>query len=99
VTKVLSERIGTALVNGNWFVRRLQRLGDRIVLMHGHRHTDWIGKCAALSIVSAPSPVMEATDDENTYFYIHTLAAQSGGSFGLRTPERIVVDGQPESGG
>jgi hypothetical protein len=42
---------------------------------------------------------MEATDDENTYFYIHTLAAQSGGSFGLRTPERIVVDGQPESGG
>jgi hypothetical protein len=99
VTKVLSERIGTALVNGNWFVRRLQALGDRVVLLHGHRHTDWIGKCAALSIVSAPSPVMEAADDENTYFYIHTLAAQSGGAFGLLKPERIVVDGQAESGG
>jgi hypothetical protein len=98
VTKGLSERIGTALVNGNWFVRRLQALGDRVVLMHGHRHTDWIGKCAALSIVSAPSPVMEATDDENTYFYIHTLAAQSGGSFGLLTPERIDVRSQPEGG-
>jgi len=99
VTKVLSERIGTALVNGNWFVRRLQALGDRAVLLHGHRHTDWIGRCAALSIVSAPSPVMDATDDESTYFYVHTLAAQSDGSFGLLKPERIVVDGQREGGG
>jgi hypothetical protein len=40
--KVLSERIGTALVNGNWFVRRLQVLVDRAVVMHGHRHIDWI---------------------------------------------------------
>lgn len=99
VTKVLAERIGTALVNGNWFVRRLQALGDRVVLLHGHRHTDWIGKCAALSIVSAPSPVMDATDDENTYFYIHTLAAQSGGSLGLLKPERIGVAGQPVGNG
>ncbi len=97
--KVLSERIGTALVNGNWFVRRLQALGCRAVLMHGHRHIDWIGKCAGLSIVSAPSPVMEATDDADTYFYIHTLAAQNGGRFGLLAPERVVVDNQPKTAG
>lgn len=97
--RVLSERIGTALVNGNWFVRRLQALGGRAVLMHGHRHIDWIGECAGLSIVSAPSPVMEATDDADTYFYIHTLAAQSGGRFGLLTPERVVVNTQPRTGG
>ena len=95
VAKVLSERIGTALVNGNWFVRRLRALGGRAVLMHGHRHIDWIGKCADLSIVSAPSPVMEAVDDADTYFYIHTLAKQDGGRFGLLTPERIVVGTQP----
>jgi hypothetical protein len=35
--KLLSIRIGTALVNGNWFVRRLKPLAHRIVLMHGHR--------------------------------------------------------------
>jgi Calcineurin-like phosphoesterase len=92
--KVLSERIGTALVNGNWFIRRLQALGGRAVLMHGHRHIDWIGKCAGLSIVSAPSPVMEATDGISTYFYIHTLVARTDGQFGLLTPERVVVDGQ-----
>ncbi|SHL02364.1 Calcineurin-like phosphoesterase [Bradyrhizobium lablabi] len=95
VAKVLSERIGTALVNGNWFVRRLQALGGRVVLMHGHRHIDWIGKCAGLAIVSAPSPVMEATDGSSTYFYIHTLATRTDGQFGLLTPERVVVDGQP----
>ena len=95
--KVLSERIGTALVNGNWFVRRLQALGGRAVLMHGHRHIDWIGKCAGLSIVSAPSPVMEAADDAATYFYIHTLAVENGGRFGLLAPERVVVDSQPRT--
>jgi 3',5'-cyclic AMP phosphodiesterase CpdA len=91
--KVLSERIGTALVNGNWFVRRLQAVGSRAILMHGHRHIDWIGKCAGLFIVSAPSPVMEATDAADTCFYIHTLATTKDGQFGLLSPERIVVDG------
>ncbi|WP_216074987.1 hypothetical protein, partial [Acinetobacter baumannii] len=68
----MSERIGTALINGSWFVRRLRRFADRIVIMHGHRHVDWIGECAGLPIVSAPSPVMEASDACETCFYVHT---------------------------
>ena len=94
--KTLSERIGTALVNGNWFVRRLRGLGGRAIIMHGHRHIDWFGRCAELIILSAPSPVMEATDDVSTYFYIHTLAAGPDG-IGLLTPERVVVPGEPEA--
>jgi hypothetical protein len=43
-------------------------------------------------IVSAPSPVMEATDSISTYFYIHTVA-RTGGQLDLLTPERVVVDG------
>ena len=49
----ISERIGTALINGNWFVRRLQPFARRIALMHGHRHIDWMGECAGLPILSA----------------------------------------------
>lgn len=94
ITKVLSERIGTALVNGNWFIRRLQTLGGRAVLMHGHRHIDWIGQCAGLSIISAPSPVMDATDDADTYFYIHSLAKREDGALALFRPERVDVGGQ-----
>ena len=64
--KVLSERVGTTLVNGNWFLRRLRPMAKRCVLMHGHRHIDWIGECGGLVIVSAPSPIMEATNDLDT---------------------------------
>ncbi|MET0689135.1 MAG: metallophosphoesterase, partial [Methyloceanibacter sp.] len=81
------------LINGNWFVRRMMPLASRAILMHGHRHVDWIGHCGGLRIVSAPSPVMEATDDEDTAFYIHTLAADDGGKLQLLDPDRIVVRG------
>lgn len=93
--KALSERIGTALVNGNWFVRRLKPLAGRVVLMHGHRHIDWIGECGGIPILSAPSPVMEATDDVATYFYIHRLATGSDRRLRLLRPERITVEGEP----
>jgi predicted MPP superfamily phosphohydrolase len=92
--KKLSERIGTALINGNWFIRSLEPLASRAVLMHGHRHVDWIGECAGLRIISAPSPVMEATNDRPTAFYIHTLSIGDNGRLELLTPERIVVEGE-----
>ena len=91
--KVLSERIGTALVNGNWLLRRLRPMARRIVLMHGHRHIDWIGECGGIAIVSAPSPVMEATNDVDTHFYVHTLEAGSDGRIRLLAPQRITVPG------
>ena len=94
--KALSVRIGTALVNGNWFVRRLKPLARRIVLMHGHRHIDWIGECGGMPIISAPSPVMEATDEMQTYFYIHTLAVGEDGRLKLLRPQGIAVLGEPQ---
>jgi 3',5'-cyclic AMP phosphodiesterase CpdA len=89
----LSERIGTALVNGSWFLRKLRPIAARTVVMHGHRHVDWIGACGPLRIISAPSPVMGATNDAQTYFHIHTLAAGSDGRICLLAPERIEVAG------
>ena len=89
--KAFSERIGTALINGSRFVRQLKPMGHRLVAMHGHRHIDWIGRCGPLKIISAPSPVMEATDEEATSFYIHTLAAAADGGLALLEPQRIEV--------
>jgi hypothetical protein len=94
--KALSERIGTALINGNWFIRSLQKMAGRAVFMHGHRHVDWIGECAGLPIVSAPSPVMEVTDEKDTAFYIHTLTIGEDGGLNLLNPERIVVRGEAD---
>jgi len=88
-----SERIGTALVNGSWFIRELTPFAPRTVVLHGHRHIDWIGACGDLKLVSAPSPVMGATDEAPTHFYIHTLAAAPGGHLHLLAPERVEVEG------
>ena len=89
----LSERIGTALINGSSFIRRLRPLKGRSALMHGHRHIDWIGECAGLLIVSAPSPVMSAADDLASYFYVHTFAVGAHGRLVMLTPERVTVKG------
>ncbi len=87
-----SERVGTTLVNGSWFVRKLGPFAVRTVVMHGHRHIDWIGACGDLKIVSAPSPVMGATADAPTHFHIHTLAAGPDGQLRLLPPERVEID-------
>src|SRR5271166_2565243 len=85
-----SERVGTALVNGSWFQRLLQPYGDRVVVMHGHRHVDWMGACGTLKIISAPSPVMGPSDGA-THFYVHAFAAGDEGSIRLLTPERVDI--------
>ncbi|WP_324417540.1 metallophosphoesterase family protein [Bradyrhizobium sp.] len=94
--KAFSERIGTALINGSWFVRRLEALAGRAVVMHGHRHVDWIGACGSLKIISAPSPVMNATDDAARHFYIHILAAGPNGQLALLPPRRVDIAGEAE---
>jgi hypothetical protein len=85
-----SERIGTALINGSWFVRELRPFAARAVVMHGHRHIDWIGACGDMRIVSAPSPIMASPDGKPTGFHIHTLAAGQAGRICLLPPERIA---------
>ena len=73
-----------------------QPLGRKVVVMHGHRHIDWIGECGSLRIISAPSPVMEATDDMPTSFLVHRLAAGAKGHLCLLTPERIEIPGNED---
>jgi 3',5'-cyclic AMP phosphodiesterase CpdA len=90
----LSERIGTALINGQWFVRRLQQFSSRIAVMHGHRHVDWFGECGTFPILSAPSTVIGDTSSSPTHFYIHTMAIGPEGRLKLLNPQRVSVDAQ-----
>ncbi|MGO8738265.1 metallophosphoesterase family protein [Rhodoblastus sp.] len=89
--KAISERIGTALINGTWFVRRLQSLAGRVVVMHGHRHIDWVGECGGLRIVSAPSPVMTRPDGGPPHFYVQRLAVGADRRLKLLAPERVEL--------
>ena len=86
-----SERVGTALINGSWFVRKLAPFASHAVVMHGHRHIDWIGACGGLKIVSAPSPVMGGPDEAPSHFHIHTLASGLNRELHLLTPQRVEI--------
>jgi hypothetical protein len=88
--KQFSERVGTALINGSWFVRQIGALGHRAVLLHGHRHIDWIGACGDVRIISAPSPIMNAEKGQSTHFYIHRFAAANG-RLALIEPTRVDI--------
>jgi hypothetical protein len=92
--KAFSERIGTALINGNWFLRRLQPYAGQVALMHGHRHFDWIGDCAGLLIVSAPSPVMNLAPHASSCFYIHTFAVAPERRLTMLPPQRVQLEPQ-----
>ena len=92
--EAFAERIGTALINGAWFLRVLRPYAARIVVMHGHRHIDWIGTCGRLKLISAPSPVM-AGPGKATRFYVHSLAAGPDGSVRLLEPERVEIEAAP----
>ncbi|MGO9702200.1 MAG: metallophosphoesterase family protein [Xanthobacteraceae bacterium] len=94
----LSERVGTALINGSWFVRKLRTIATQAIVMHGHRHIDWIGQCGKLKIISAPSPVMGAKNEASTYFHIHTLTSGSSGELCLLPPERVEITGVNDPG-
>jgi hypothetical protein len=65
-----------------------------MVLMHGHRHIDWMGECADIPILSAPSPVMEITDDLASYFYIHTLTVGPDSRLRLLSPRQVTIERQ-----
>ncbi|WP_246529459.1 metallophosphoesterase family protein [Microvirga zambiensis] len=88
--KAFSERIGTALVNGSWFVRQLRPNAGRSIVFHGHRHTEWIGQCGGVRIVSASSPVMDRAENGQVSFFVHRLALD-GGQMQLAAPERVMV--------
>ncbi|MBQ0822160.1 metallophosphoesterase [Microvirga sp. HBU67558] len=88
--QAFSERIGTALINGSWIVRQIRPFARRLVVFHGHRHTEWIGECGGVRIVSASSQVMHAAQSEGASFLVHTLAMVDDG-LQLARPERVEV--------
>lgn len=88
-----ADRIGTALVNGHWVLRRLRRHARRSIVLHGHRHFDWMGTSGGLRILSAPSPVMGGRDDEARYFHIHALDRGADGALDWRGTTTVPIPG------
>ncbi len=93
VSVSLRERIGLALVNAPDLVAVLAPHAQRIIVLHGHRHRDWIGMCGDIVLCSAPSTSLgtHGIDKYRGSFHIHQLAAATDGSLRLTATERVRV--------
>ena len=89
----LHERIGLALVNASDVLDALAPHASRILVLHGHRHRDWIGAYGDVMLCSAPSVALgaDAADKYRGSFHVHELAFGAGGGVQLTRTERIKV--------
>ena len=92
VSTGLIDRIGLALVNAPDLLAAIAPYASRCLVLHGHRHHDWIGSSRGVMLCSAPSVTM-GSQDEGKYrgsFHIHELAIGDG-SIRLIATERVKV--------
>jgi 3',5'-cyclic AMP phosphodiesterase CpdA len=86
----LKDRIGLALVNAPDVLAAIAPHAARVVVMHGHRHRDWIGTYGDVILCSAPS-VSLGSDDYEGVFHIQELKLGATGAIRLASTERVKV--------
>ena len=86
----LRERIGLALVNAPDVLAAIAPHASRVLVMHGHRHRDWIGTYGDVTLCSAPS-VSLGSDDYQGSFHIQELTLGADGVIRLASTERVKV--------
>ena len=89
----LRDRIGLALINAPDLLAAIAPHAQRTVVLHGHRHRDWIGVCGGVTLCSAPSASL-GSYNVGMYegsFHIHELDTGKAGSVRLIATERVKV--------
>ena len=89
----LTDRIGLALVNAPDVLAAIAPHAARCLVLHGHRHRDWIGTCRNVVLCSAPSVTL-GSQGEGKYhgsFHVHEFALRGDGGIRLSTTERVKV--------
>jgi predicted phosphodiesterase len=89
----LRDRIGLALINAPDVLAAIAPYADRTIILHGHRHRDWIGVCGGVVLCSAPSTVLGSYGGQKYQgsFHIHELDTGIDGSVRLITTERVQL--------
>jgi 3',5'-cyclic AMP phosphodiesterase CpdA len=89
----LRDRIGLALVNAPDVLAAIAPHAHRTLVLHGHRHRDWIGICGGVVLCSAPSTALGSYGGEmyQGSFHIHEIDTGVGGSVRLIDTERVKV--------
>jgi 3',5'-cyclic AMP phosphodiesterase CpdA len=89
----LHERIGLALANAPDLLAAIAAHGAPVVVLHGHRHRDWIGTRGDVTLCSAPSVTLGSynTDSTDGAFHVYELAPGAGGALRLIATEQVTV--------
>jgi hypothetical protein len=89
----LTDRIGLALVNAPDVLAAIAPHASRCLVLHGHRHRDWIGTCRNVVLCSAPSVTLgsQGVGKYRGSFHVHEFAMGDGGGIRLAATERVEV--------
>lgn len=88
----LIDRIGLALVNAPDVLAAIAAHASRCLVLHGHRHRDWIGKCQDVVLCSAPSATLGSQEEKyRGSFHIHEFSLGAHGDIRLTATERVRV--------
>jgi len=89
----LRDRIGLALINAPDVLAAIAPHAHRTLVLHGHRHRDWIGICGGVILCSAPSTALGSCDGEmyQGSFHIYEFATGMGVPVRLVRTERVKV--------
>lgn len=89
----LKERAGLCLVNAPDLLAAVRGHESRTLILHGHRHRDWLGACGGLGLCSAPSVTLGAYNQqyERGAFHVHELDRDEQGRLVVLKADEIVV--------
>jgi 3',5'-cyclic AMP phosphodiesterase CpdA len=89
----LRERIGLALINAPDLLAAIAPYAARVLVLHGHRHRDWIGTCGQVVLCSAPSVSLgsEGAQKYHGCFHLNELVFGAGGMVRLTAIQRVHV--------
>jgi hypothetical protein len=96
----LADRIGLALVNASDVLAVIGPHASHIVVLHGHRHRDWIGDCGGLVLCSAPSAALGSQSGEKYHgaFFVHDFIFGTDGSIRLTKTDHVKVADERKEG-
>jgi predicted phosphodiesterase len=88
----LRDRIGLALVNASDLLAAIAPYASHLIVLHGHRHRDWIGTCGKVVLCSAPSAALGSQSaNDNGSFRVHDVSFGEHGTVRLVKTERVSV--------
>jgi 3',5'-cyclic AMP phosphodiesterase CpdA len=89
----LRDRIGLALINAPDVLAAITPHARRILVLHGHRHRDWIGACGGVVLCSAPSVTLGSYGGEmyQGCFRVHEFAFPGDGEIRLSATRRVQL--------